>query len=297
MTDLIRYETDGAVGIVTINRPEKRNAMTYAMLGEFLERVAEAGADESTRALIITGAPGAFCAGTDLADLATVPGAQRGLRGGSEERGRWWPIVECPKPVVGAIDGPAVGMGAEFSSQCDIRIASPNARFAWNFVHRGLVPDTGAGSWLLPRLIGTQRALKLLYTGDFLTAEEALADRLRRSGGAERGPAGYRTGAREQHRRRLAVLAEPDQVDGVRRTRRRSVASTCSATRRRWPSVSSPTTTKRVLPRSSNGALRDSPVPEEARHDHDHFEQRRQQGQRPARRRGPVADAHSSSKP
>jgi enoyl-CoA hydratase/carnithine racemase len=174
MTDLIRYETDGAVGVVTINRPEKRNAMTYAMLGEFLECVAHAGADGSTRALIITGAPGAFCAGTDLADLATVPGAQRGLRGGSEERGRWWPIVECPKPVVGAIDGPAVGMGAEFSSQCDIRIASPNARFAWNFVHRGLVPDTGAGSWLLPRLIGTQRALKLLYTGDFLTAEEAL---------------------------------------------------------------------------------------------------------------------------
>ncbi len=174
MTDLIRYETDGAVGIVTINRPEKRNAMTYAMLGEFLERVAEAGADKSTRALIITGAPGAFCAGTDLADLATVPGAERGLRGRSDERGRWWPIVECPKPVVGAIDGPAVGMGAEFSSQCDIRIASPKARFAWNFVHRGLVPDTGAGSWLLPRLIGTQRALKLLYTGDFLTAEEAL---------------------------------------------------------------------------------------------------------------------------
>ena len=174
MTDLIRYETDGAVGIVTINRPEKRNAMTYAMLGEFLECVARAGADSSTRALIITGAPGAFCAGTDLADLATVPGSQRGLRGGSEERARWWPIIECPKPVVGAIDGPAVGMGAEFSSQCDIRIATPKARFAWNFVHRGLVPDTGAGSWLLPRLIGTQRALKLLYTGDFLTAEEAL---------------------------------------------------------------------------------------------------------------------------
>lgn len=174
MTSFIRYETDGAVGIVTINRPEKRNAMTYAMLGEFLERIAEAGADTTTRALIITGAPGAFCAGTDLADLASVPGAQRGLRGSSEERGRWWPIVECPKPVVGAIDGPAVGMGAEFSSQCDIRIATPNARFAWNFVHRGLVPDTGAGSWLLPRLIGTQRALKLLYTGEFLTAEEAL---------------------------------------------------------------------------------------------------------------------------
>ncbi len=174
MTDLIRYQTEDAVGVITINRPEKRNAMTYAMLGEFLERVAEAGTDSSTRALIITGAPGAFCAGTDLADLATIPGAERGLRGSSEERERWWPIIECPKPVIGAIDGPAVGMGAEFSSQCDIRIATPKARFAWNFVHRGLVPDTGAGSWLLPRLIGVQRALKLLYSGDFLSAEQAL---------------------------------------------------------------------------------------------------------------------------
>ncbi len=192
MTDLIRYTTDGAVGIVTINRPDKRNAMTYAMLGEFLERIADAAADDSTRVLIITGVPGAFCAGTDLADLATVPGAQRGLRGGAEERGRWWPIVECPKPVIGVIDGPAVGMGAEFSSQCDIRIASPNARFAWNFVHRGLVPDTGAGSWLLPRLIGVQRALRLLYTGEFLERRGGALDRLHQSAGAERRPARHR---------------------------------------------------------------------------------------------------------
>jgi len=175
MSDLIRYERDGAVGTVTINRPEKRNAMTYAMLGEFLERIGAAGSDPDTRVVIVTGAPGAFCAGTDLADLASVPGEQRGLRGRADERGRWWPIVECGKPVIAAIDGPAVGMGAEFTSQCDIRIATPNARFAWNFAHRGLVPDTGAGSWLLPRLIGLQRALRLLYTGDFLSAEEALA--------------------------------------------------------------------------------------------------------------------------
>ena len=66
-------------------------------------------------------------------------------------------------------------MGAEFTSQCDVRIASSRARFAWNFAHRGLVPDTGAGSWLLPRLIGTARALRLLYSGAFLAAEEALA--------------------------------------------------------------------------------------------------------------------------
>jgi enoyl-CoA hydratase len=66
-------------------------------------------------------------------------------------------------------------MGAEFTSQCDIRIATPNARFAWNFVHRGLVPDTGAGTWLLPRLIGLQNALRLLYTGEFVSADQAFA--------------------------------------------------------------------------------------------------------------------------
>ena len=84
-----------------------------------------------------------------------------------------WPIVECPKPVIGVVDGPAVGMGAEFDSQCDIRIASNRARFAWNFSHRGLVPDTGAGSWLLPKLVGTSQALWLLYSGEFISAAEA----------------------------------------------------------------------------------------------------------------------------
>jgi enoyl-CoA hydratase/carnithine racemase len=175
MSEFIRYAVADGIATVTIDRPEKRNAMTYAMLGAFIDAVRRAGEDRDVRVVIVTGVPGAFCAGTDLADLATVPGAERGLRGSAEERGRWWPIVECPKPVIGAIDGPAVGMGAEFTSQCDVRLATPNARFAWNFAHRGLVPDTGAGSWLLPRLIGPSRALRLLYTGEFLSAEEAHA--------------------------------------------------------------------------------------------------------------------------
>jgi enoyl-CoA hydratase len=175
MSEYIRFSVEDGIGTVTIDRAEKRNAMTYAMLGSFIETLRQAGEDPAVRVVIITGVPGAFCAGTDLADLASVPGEQRGLRGTAEERGRWWPIVECPKPVICAIDGPAYGMGAEFTSQCDIRLATANARFAWNFAHRGLVPDTGAGSWLLPRLIGPARALKLLYTGEPLSAEEALA--------------------------------------------------------------------------------------------------------------------------
>ena len=172
----IRYAVDGdGIATITIDRPEKRNAVTYAMLGAFIAKVAEAGADERVRVVIVTGAGGAFCAGTDLADLATIPGETRGVRGEAGDGERWWPLVRCPKPVIGAIDGYAVGMGAEFTSQCDVRIVSDRARFAWNFAHRGLVPDTGAGSWLLPRLIGPSRALRLLYSGAFLEAQEAHA--------------------------------------------------------------------------------------------------------------------------
>jgi enoyl-CoA hydratase/carnithine racemase len=175
MADHIRYTADGAVGTITIDRPAKRNAMTFAMLGEFIETVAAADADPDTVVLVITGVAGAFCAGTDRSDLASIPGESRGLRGTAEEREKWWPIAQTSKPTIAAIDGPAVGMGAEFSSQCDLRIGSTNARFAWNFVHRGLVPDTGAGTWLLPRIIGVQPALRLLYTGEMIDAAEALA--------------------------------------------------------------------------------------------------------------------------
>jgi enoyl-CoA hydratase/carnithine racemase len=169
----IHYEREGRVGTITIDRPEKKNAMTFAMLGDFIEAVGEASADEAINVLVVAGVPGAFCAGTDLADLSTIPGEQRGLRGSAEETDKWWPLVQCSKPTICAIDGPAVGMGAEFTSQCDLRIATRRARFAWNFVHRGLVPDTGAGTWLLPRIIGLQNALRLTYTGDMIDAEEA----------------------------------------------------------------------------------------------------------------------------
>jgi len=174
MSEYILYDVVDGVATITINRPEKKNAMGFAMLGDFIEAFRTAGDDAAARVVVLQGVDGAFCAGTDLSDLSSVPGEQRGLRGSSEEKGKWWPIVQCPKPVVGVIDGPAVGMGAEFASQCDIRIASNRARFAWNFAHRGLVPDTGAGSWLLPRLIGTSQAFTLLYTGEFITAEQAL---------------------------------------------------------------------------------------------------------------------------
>ena len=174
MSEHVSYDAADGIGTITLNRPEKRNAMTFAMLAEFIETVRKAGSDDDARVLIVTGSGGSFCAGTDLSDLNSVPGETRPVRGEAGDHDVWWPLAACPKPVIAAVDGPAVGMGAEFTSQCDVRIASTNARFAWNFVHRGLVPDTGAGTWLLPRLIGVPRALRLLYSGEFLLAQEAL---------------------------------------------------------------------------------------------------------------------------
>jgi enoyl-CoA hydratase/carnithine racemase len=170
--DAIRYDADGPVAVIAIDRPEKRNAMTYAMLERFNACIAAAGEDGGVRAVVVTGAGGAFCAGTDLSDLADTPADERHERGTTGAIP--WPLAFCPKPVVAAVDGPAVGMGADLTCQCDLRIASPRARFAWNFVHRGLVPDTGAGSYLLPRQVGLPAALELLCSGRPLDAGEAL---------------------------------------------------------------------------------------------------------------------------
>lgn len=177
MSEYIKSTVDErGIATVLIDRNDRRNAMSFAMLRAFIDTIGRLGEDPAVRVLVVTGGDqGSFCAGTDLSDLDSVPGKDRGLRGSAQESGKWWPLLKCPKPVIGAIDGPAVGMGAEYTSQCDVRIATTRARFAWNFVHRGLVPDTGAGTWLLPRLLGPQKALQLLYSGEFLSAEEAHA--------------------------------------------------------------------------------------------------------------------------
>jgi 2-(1,2-epoxy-1,2-dihydrophenyl)acetyl-CoA isomerase len=170
----IRYEVTEGIAVLTIDRPEKRGAMTYAMLDEFTACVTRAGADEQVRVLLVTGVSGSFCAGIDLADLAGRDPDDRGRADG--DGGGGVPLLMgCPKPVVAAVDGMAVGMGAEFATQADLRVVSTRARFRWNFVHRGLVSDTGAGTWLLPRQIGVGPAMRLLCTGEDLDAEKALA--------------------------------------------------------------------------------------------------------------------------
>jgi len=175
-TGHIRYEVDDGVATITIDRPEKRNAMTYAVLADFTDAVWRAADDDAARVVIVTGAGGAFCAGTDLSELDETPEDERGTRSrrDDERATQPWPIVQCPKPVIGAIDGAAVGMGVEFATQCDVRIASDRAKLGWIFVKRGLVPDTGAGSYLLPRIVGATEALRLLLSGEVIDAEEAL---------------------------------------------------------------------------------------------------------------------------
>ena len=157
------------IATVTINRPERRNAMTASMNKEFHKKIRAAGEDDSVQVIIVTGAGGSFCSGTDLSDLDQQSSEDQVKEADAMERSEvFWPILYNPKPIIAAIDGYAVGMGAEFTSQCDIRIASTNCRLSWIFAKRGLVPDTGAGSWLLAKLIGLQKALELLFTGRFV---------------------------------------------------------------------------------------------------------------------------------
>ena len=157
--------------------------------------------------------------------------------------------MACPKPIVCAIDGPAIGMGAEFTSMCDVRIATPRARFGWVFVHRGLVPDTGAGTWILPRLIGVQATARLLFSGEIMSAEDMAGmgyvaaivepDELRGRGARRGRPLRDRVAVR--HRARPRRCSTPASV--ARST------TTSGTTARSWSAASAPRTTRRASPR------------------------------------------------
>ncbi len=173
MSELVTYEVAYRVAVITIDRPRKRNALSYAMLAAIRSYVLAATDDPEVGAIVLTGVAGQFCAGTDLTELHDVePGTTVEDRSQHTD-GQHWFLHDCPKPVVAAIDGPAAGLGVELATQCDFRIASTRARFSWIFVQRGLVPDTGAGTWLLPQLVGLQMAKRLVFSGDFIDAAEA----------------------------------------------------------------------------------------------------------------------------
>ncbi|NLA64562.1 MAG: enoyl-CoA hydratase/isomerase family protein [Leucobacter sp.] len=173
MSQHIHYDVSEGIATITIDRPEKRNALSYEMYDAIRDHAMEADADPSIGAIILTAVPGQFCAGTDLTELRDVaPGTKPEDREGHTD-GRHWFFWECNTPVIAAVDGPAAGLGVELLTQCDLRIASTQARFSWIFVQRGLIPDTGAGTWLLPQIVGAQQAKRLVFSGEFIDAVEA----------------------------------------------------------------------------------------------------------------------------
>lgn len=182
----IRYDVADRIATITLHRPDRMNAFTGRMMHELIAAFDLADADDEVRAVIVTGEGRAFCAGADLAaggetfskgggDVQTDIGVPRDGGGMVALR-----IFESKKPVIGAINGAAVGVGVTMTLPMDIRIASTSARFGFVFARRGIVPEA-ASSWFLPRVVGISQALEWSFSGRVFPAEEALAGRLVRS--------------------------------------------------------------------------------------------------------------------
>jgi enoyl-CoA hydratase/carnithine racemase len=181
--ETIRFEVADGVGIVTLHRPERLNALNTVMLDELLAVLDQADADDAVRVLIVTGAGRAFCAGADLSGGGRT--FDRVARGRGEAPGEHEDgggrvtlrIFDMKKPLIAAINGPAVGFGITMTLPMDIRIASTEARIGFVFARRGVVPEA-CSTWFLPRLVGPSQAAEWVYTGRVFPAEEALAGRL-----------------------------------------------------------------------------------------------------------------------
>ncbi len=170
----ILYSVTDRVATITLNRPDKLNAWTAVMEDEFEAAVRAANADETVRAILITGAGRGFCAGADMSLLKKISGGSRSEaltdRAGYLTRYSW--MLEIPKPIIAAVNGPAVGLGCVIPLYCDIRLASPQAQFCAVFAKRGLIAEFGI-AWMLPHLVGLGNAMDMLFTARMVDAEEA----------------------------------------------------------------------------------------------------------------------------
>lgn len=184
--ETLQYQVEDGILTLTLNRPDRMNAFNPTMRHELIEAFDRADADDAVRAIIVTGAGKAFCAGADLAKGGdTFNRAKRedktlgtGLRdGGGTVALR---IYECKKPVIAAFNGAAVGVGITMALPMDIRLASTSAKFGFVFARRGITMEA-CSSWFLPRLVGMQQAAEWVYTGRIFDAEEALRGGLVRS--------------------------------------------------------------------------------------------------------------------
>ncbi len=174
---LVERHADGVV-VLTLNAPERRNAMTEPLTAAWTETIADLREDPDLRAVVVTGAGSAFCAGGDLSWITgdapeNVTPAR--LRAKMYPFYRSWLAVrDLPVPVVGAINGPAVGAGLCLALACDLRYAGPKARFSAPFTSLGMHPGMAA-TWLIPEAVGMPRAREILYAGRVVPAEEAVA--------------------------------------------------------------------------------------------------------------------------
>jgi enoyl-CoA hydratase/carnithine racemase len=176
--DLI-YDVDGNVATVTLDRPERLNAISGGMLASFSEAFREADRDPRVRAIILTGAGKGFCAGLDLKEQGAAANSNS-INGAAALPSKFDlanspPMVlhETDKPVICALNGAAAGYGLDLALGCDIRIAADTAKLAAVFTRRGVLPESG-GTWLLPRLVGWAKAAEIAFTGRTLTAQQAL---------------------------------------------------------------------------------------------------------------------------
>jgi enoyl-CoA hydratase/carnithine racemase len=175
-------EVEGGVMTITMNRPDRMNAFTERMMLEWLDVLDAVDGDDAIRAVIVTGAGRGFCAGADLeAGGGTFDSGGEGGAPGATPRdggGRvTLRLFDCKKPLIAAINGPAVGVGITMTLPMDVRLASEKAKMGFVFARRGIVPEA-ASSWFLPRVVGISQAMEWVATGRVFPAEEALAGRL-----------------------------------------------------------------------------------------------------------------------
>lgn len=171
------YDVQDRIATLTLNRPERLNALGGTLREDLYDAVTKSAADPNVGVLVITGAGRGFCSGGDVKSMSErersgqAPSASDKL---SMLRDRVvLAMRDCPKPVIAAINGAAAGAGMNLALACDMRIASSAAKFSQAFVKRGLAPDWG-GSWFLPRIVGKAKACELIFTGDSIDAAEAL---------------------------------------------------------------------------------------------------------------------------
>jgi 2-(1,2-epoxy-1,2-dihydrophenyl)acetyl-CoA isomerase len=172
----VQTEVEGGVGWIRLNRPEKMNAIGALTRRQLGDAIKQAERDEAVRVVVLTGSGRAFCSGADVTEMLGDGGMRTPEDVGNVLRNEYMPMLvrlrTMPKPVIAAMNGPAVGIGASYALACDIRIATPEAYLMEAFINIGLAPDGGV-SWLLPRLAGTGVAYEMFFTGKPLSAADA----------------------------------------------------------------------------------------------------------------------------